>query len=97
MEDWVHEGIETYPVGLFNDLKRRRINVSYLKRQISHRNWRAIKNYFNGYLAEWNYCPNGVNHSRCGSGWTRKRALDSLGKHLVQSNLSTYERSRRKA
>lgn len=40
------------------------------------RQWRALKNYFNGFLAEPTPFPSGVR--RCGSGWTRKRALASL-------------------
>lgn len=42
-------------------------------------NWRAVKNSFNGYLAEPVAFPAGLR--RCGSGWTRKRALRSLARH----------------
>ncbi len=43
-------------------------------------NWRAVKNTFNGYLAEPRDWPEGLR--RCGSGWTRKRALRSLERHI---------------
>jgi hypothetical protein len=35
-----------------------------------------MKTFFNGYLAEPTPFPDGMH--RCGSGWTRKRALRSL-------------------
>ena len=84
------QGIETYRVGLFSDIKRKRVLrglKGYLIPQIKRKNWRAVRNYFNGYLAEWHYCPEGVVHSKCGKGWTRRAALRSLGRHLVESNL----------
>jgi len=83
-------GIETYPVGLFWDIKRHRVRYGitrYLWPQIKRRNWRAVRSYFNGYLAEWHYCPEGVRHTRCGRGWTRRSALRRLGRHIVESNL----------
>lgn len=45
-------GIETYPVGLFRDLQQRRLRygIAYLKSRVKERNWRAVRNYFNGYL-----------------------------------------------
>lgn len=87
-------GIGIYPVGLLWDIKRKRVVASirgYLIPQIKRRNWRAVRNYFNGYLAEWNYPPEGVNHSRCGRGWTKRAALRSLGHHLAESNLHPLE------
>lgn len=80
--------IEAYPVGLFSDIKRRRLRTGlrYMLEQARKRNWRAVRNYFNGYLAEWHYCPPGVVHYRCGKGWTKRRALRDLGRHIVESN-----------
>lgn len=48
--------------------------------RIRRREWRALKNYFNGYLAEPTPFPDGL--QRCGSGWTQRRALASLDRHL---------------
>ena len=83
-------GIETYPVGLLRDLKDRRLKsgLRYLLHQARRRNWRAVRNCFNGYLAEWSYPPEGLIQHRCGTGWTRKAALRSYGRHLVASNLA---------
>ena len=82
-------GIVTYPVGLLTDLKNHRIasGVRYLRYQINARNWRAVRNYFNGYLAEWDYPPEGVVIHQCGRGWTRRAALRSFGRRLVGANL----------
>ena len=90
-------GIGTYPVGLLSDIKRKRVRdgiKNYLWIQIKRRKWRAVKNYFNGYLAEWHFPPEGFVHGRCGTGWTRKRALRRLGKRIVEQNLSEQEKAR---
>ena len=90
-------GIGTYPVGLLSDIKRRRVRLgikNYLIPQIKRRNWRAVRNYFNGYLAEWHYPPEGFVHGRCGTGWTRRAALRSLGRNIVKQSLSAEERAR---
>jgi hypothetical protein len=93
-------GIETYRVGLFADLFALRINRSLRRREGAgsqrypwrwflasfRRSWRR-RSYWNGYLAEWHYCPVGVMHSRAGRGWTRRAALRRLGAHIVGSNL----------
>ena len=79
--------IDVYPVGLFSDFKRRRLRyalVNYLVFQIKRRNWRAVRNYFNGYLAEVSYSD--MRHTRCGRGWTKRAALSSLGRHLGEAN-----------
>lgn len=83
--------IEVYPVGMWHDWKLRKLGkmtsgAKYLRAQIGKRNWRAVRNYFNGYLAEWHYCPEGVNHTKCGRGWTKRAALRSLGVHIAESN-----------
>jgi len=44
------------------------------------RHWRSLANQFNGYLAEPTPIPEGMR--RCGSGWTRRRALRSLQRHV---------------
>lgn len=49
-------------------------------RHLRRRQWRDLKNEFNGYLAEPDPFPEGVH--RCGSGWTRKRALRSLRRQV---------------
>ena len=90
-------GIGTYPVGLLAHIKQRKVRCgikNYLIPQIKRRNWRAVRNYFNGYLAEWHFPPEGFAHGRCGSGWTRKAALRSLGRRIVEQNMSEQERAR---
>jgi hypothetical protein len=55
-----------------------------IKRNVHHirdRNWRALKNTFNGYMAEPTPWPDGIGLTRCGSGWTKARALRSLRRH----------------
>ena len=42
----------------------------YLRHQIGARNWRAVRNSFNGYLAEHDNHPH-----NCGRGWTRRAAI----------------------
>ena len=81
-------GISIYPVGVLAAWKRRRLRSQYvyLKEQVRARNWRAVRNSFNGYLAEWDYPPEGVKHYRCGHGRTKNRALHDLGKHIAHAN-----------
>ena len=56
-----------------------RADLGYLAYQVRRRNWRAVKNNFNGYLAEPHDLPDGF--KRAGSGWTKARALRSLARH----------------
>jgi len=49
----------------------------YMAYQARRRNWRAVKNCFNGYLAEHRHLG-----TRCGTGWTKRRALRDLHRHL---------------
>lgn len=95
-------GIETYPVGFFSDLRRARTEWRLFHRRrgalrLLVRNvrssWRR-RAYWNGYLAEWHFPPIGMKHSRCGHGWTRRRALASLGAHLLVENLHELEAGR---
>lgn len=70
-----------YPVGLLSDWKRGRVRKgirNYLWGRIKARNWRAVKNYFNGYLYEPDPWPEHA--QRCGSGWTRSRAVASFSR-----------------
>lgn len=90
--------IDVYPVGVLADLLRLRnalhrrhpkairwalgrlrSQARYITRQARRGNWRAVRNAFNGYLAEHRTLG-----TRCGKGWTRRRALLDLYRHLVQ-------------
>lgn len=51
----------------------------HIWRNIRNRRWHELKNTFNGYLAEPTPFPEGLR--RCGSGWTKRRALRSLERH----------------
>lgn len=87
--------IDIYPVGLLADLKhfrhpatrgRLRRGLSYLRERARDRNWRAVRSYFNGYLAEVNYPPEELRHTLCGRGWTKRAAASSLGRRLYADN-----------
>ena len=56
------------------------------RRHFANRDWHAIRNQFNGYLAEWDYPPEGMLHNRCGAGWTRRGAVRRLGTHIARLN-----------
>ena len=45
-------------------------------------NWRAVRMTFNGYVAEPESFPPGDYRRRCGTGWTKARALRSLRRRL---------------
>ena len=97
--------INVYPVGLLRDLRqfargraRRRVRrllraLRYPFRQARDGNWRAVRNYFNGYLAEPYTMPPGV--TRCGSGWTRRRALADWGAQVAAAGKQQEEARRR--
>ncbi|MBE4735738.1 hypothetical protein [Streptomyces caniscabiei] len=90
LPDGIVSDITIYPVGLLRDLTlfvhnpdrptaRRALRAS-LRREwdrIKARKWRAVKSYFNGYLAE-----HATLGTRCGTGWTRGRAYRDLARHL---------------
>lgn len=63
---------DVYPVGLFCDWRygRLRAGLRYLHLQAKARNWRAVRNYFNGYLAEHEHGGHNA-----GRGWTKRAAL----------------------
>lgn len=74
--------VDVYPVGVLAACKYRRYRPEFdrLKYQLRRRNWRAIRNGFNGYLAEPCDWPYGL--TRCGSGWTKRRALADLKRRM---------------
>jgi hypothetical protein len=102
MTDDERTRISVYPVGVLScllqavralrhgrpDLARQqvRIEARYLRGQTQRKNWRAVRQSFNGYLAEIDYPPTGLNFTRCGTGWTRRRAVRSLGQRLAEDN-----------
>jgi hypothetical protein len=74
------EKIDVYPVGLLMDwrhrgIRRLRYSLRYPLRQARAGEWRAVRNYFNGYLAEH---PDG--QTSAGHGWTKRAALRRLAK-----------------
>lgn len=90
-------GIDIYPVGVLEVLLKLgrsirsrhpqatkaalihvRYQARYLRRQAKDGDWRAVRNSFNGYLAE-----HPARGTRCGHGWTRRRALRDLHGHLA--------------
>ncbi|MFC8832326.1 hypothetical protein ACFT8V_03890 [Streptomyces griseoincarnatus] len=90
LPDDMARDIVIYPVGLLAHWqhfihnpdrkaarRRFRLDLRYPFRQARARNWRAVKNYFNGYLAE-----HATLGTRCGTGWTRGRAYRDLARHL---------------
>lgn len=60
--------------------------VRYLALRLRERNWRSVKSALNGYLAEPTPFPEEIR--RCGSGWTRKRALRSLRRQYERAGLT---------
>jgi hypothetical protein len=82
--------VEIYSVGLLHDLthfvhgidrkgarRTLRHHLRYPIEQARKGNWRAVKCYLNGYLAE---AEDMTGIPRCGTGWTRGRAYRSLAK-----------------
>lgn len=53
--------------------------LTYVIYQARKRNWRAVRMTFGGWHAEHRYAG-----ERVGTGWTRKRALADLRRHLDQ-------------
>lgn len=85
---WAGQRIEVYPVGVLRTLQTvlaairyrqfrqakawARQEARHVVGQARRGNWRAVRNSFNGYLAEDEDSP------YCGHGWTHARALRSL-------------------
>lgn len=65
-----------------------RREFKYMKIRIKDRNWRAVKNQFNGYLAEpWQWPPGEYPKGyKCGHGWTQNRALRNLRNTIADRN-----------
>jgi hypothetical protein len=91
--------IDVYPVGVLSRLlaARRALTVLHRPRLALYhldvarrhawrharaRQWRELKQTFNGYLAEPYDWPPGLR--RCGSGWTRNRALRDLERRIAR-------------
>lgn len=62
----------TYPVGWLAAWQRHRLRSEwrYTLSQVKARNWRAVRNTFNGYLCEHDTHPH-----NCGAGWTKRAAI----------------------
>lgn len=58
---------------------RLRADLRHIAARARAGKWREVKNAFNGYLAEPTPFPGHMR--RCGSGWTKKRAMRSLRRH----------------
>lgn len=61
-------------------LRALRGQLSNTVRHARNRRWRELKNEFNGYLAEPTPLPAGLR--RCGSGWTKRRAVRRLDRMM---------------
>ncbi|WP_027930730.1 hypothetical protein [Amycolatopsis thermoflava] len=88
------DNVDIYPVGLLHDWKHRKIRplrraLRYPIRQARAGNWRAVSNYFNGYLAE-----HQTEHCNAGHGWTKRRAHRDLNRHLARKSAPTEEKPR---
>jgi hypothetical protein len=92
--------IDVYSVGLLSDLaqfvhtpdrkharRMLRYRLRYPLSQARAGNWRAVRMWFNGYLAEPSEWPGSL--SRCGSGWTRGRAYRDLLRHAERAMRET--------
>jgi hypothetical protein len=84
------DGVDVYPVGALAAWQHRRIRLHplrqerrYLLHQLRQHNWRAIRNHFNGYLAEVDSPPWLI--TRCGHGWTKQRAINDLIRHMTEN------------
>jgi hypothetical protein len=97
LPDTLEAEVDVYAVGVLRDLRiawryaRRgwwlrawdqfRRVPRHPVRHIRARQWRELRNDFNGFLAEptWRGEPE---WTRAGTGWTRRRALRNLARHL---------------
>lgn len=100
LERLKHEGarIDVYSVGFLSDLAQyvhspdRRVARhrfrNGLRAPLRHArtgDWSALRNYFNGYLAE-----HPTLGTRAGHGWTRGRAVRDLARHLIKVERLAY-------
>ncbi len=95
--------IDIYPVGVLKTLQycisavkhgeyriarnRFKYQLKTLWRHIKGRRWHTLKCQFNGYLCELTPWPEDV--KRCGSGWTKMRAIKSMIKQVDKAGLTT--------
>lgn len=79
--------VQVYPVGLLRDLKDNRVlyGLGYLRRQLRAGNLRAVRMYFNGYLAELKNVPAEWGAISLGHGWTKNRAIRDLTHNVANS------------
>lgn len=66
------QSVDVYPVGWLEAWKHHRLKREwrYVVYWARRRNWRAIRNTFNGYLAEYEHGGHNA-----GKGWTKRAAL----------------------
>jgi hypothetical protein len=98
------KSVDVYPVGWLRAIQQfwsafraggerplspLRQEARYTMCQIRKRNLRAVKNTFNGYLAEPVVMP--INLHRIGAGWTKRRALRSLRREIDRLMPSSTE------
>lgn len=60
-----------------------RYELGHIAGWARQRNWRAVRGAFDGWLAEHAYAG-----TRAGHGWTRRRALADLQRHLAEREMS---------
>lgn len=81
--------VDIYPVGLWAEVqnswrsRKYKFHFKSMWRQFKRHEFRNFKNSFNGYLAEPDVFTGKLR--RCGSGWTRKRALRDLQRRVKRS------------
>jgi len=73
------------PVARRHSRRNLRRQVARMLSNARRGRWHELKNTLNGHLAEPAPWPDGL--KRCGSGWTRKRALRSLRRHLRRAGI----------
>lgn len=90
--------ISVYPVGFMSEVLalraalRRKAGASSVKTFVWRWHLRRFREqwrkraYWNGFLAEVDYPPEGLTHNRCGRGWTRRAAARDLGYQLWIDN-----------
>ncbi len=88
MSAYLRLEVDVYPVGFRSARTQAHFKqqVRYAWRHIQRREWRALRNSFNGYLAEVNNTPPEVSFTRCGRGWTERAALRRLQRMLRRDN-----------
>lgn len=80
-----------HPAAIRHAIRRLRQTWRYTLRHARRGNWRAARMAWNGYLAEPRHWPTDGSLTRCGSGWTPRRALRSLHHHGYRTPDPTTE------